>query len=146
MFAKVESNRKAVLTRGWGPRTLSYNVLLHKEIAAMKNSSDISTIVLTSTIEPSSLNTQNGLTGTSIERICLKYNEEENINGASAVERKKKCQETAEEQMEQHGKRVSSGLLVASGQYRIDETVHGYVQRVEDKRKEQEQLGQQNKR
>jgi hypothetical protein len=85
-FAKVESNKKAVLTRGWGARTLSYNVLLHKEIAATKNSSDISTIALSSTVEPSSLNTQNGLAGTLIERICLKYNEEANINGASAVE------------------------------------------------------------
>ncbi len=92
------------------------------------------------------MNTQNGLAGTLIERICLKYNEEANINGASAVERKKKRQETAKEQLVLHGKRVSFGLLVASGQYQIDETVHGYVRRVEDKRKEQEQLGQQKKR
>jgi hypothetical protein len=46
----------------------------------------VSTIALSSTVEPSSLNTQNGLAGTLIERICLKYNEEANINGASAVE------------------------------------------------------------
>ncbi len=71
-FDKVESNRKAVLTRSWDLRTLCYNVLLHKEIATMKNSSDTSTIALTSTIDPSRLNTQNGLAGTLIERICLK--------------------------------------------------------------------------
>jgi hypothetical protein len=145
-FAKVETNRKAVLTRGWDPRTLSYNVLLHKEIAATKNLSDTSTIVLSSSVDPSTLNTQDGFAGTLIERICLKYNEEANMNGASATEQKKKCQDAAKEQLELHGKQVSSGLLVASGRYRIDETVHGYVQRVEDKRREQEQLGQQKKR
>jgi hypothetical protein len=87
---------------------LSYNVLLHKEIAAMKNSSDTSTIALTPTVDPSSLNTKNGLAGTLIERICLKYNEEANINGAFKMEEKKKCQDNAKEQLELHGKKFSS--------------------------------------
>jgi len=126
-FAKVETNRKAVLTRGWDPRTLSYNVLLHKEIAATKNLSDTSTIVLSSSVDPSTLNTQDGLSGTLIERICLKYNEEANMNGASATERKRKHHNVAENQLELHRKQVSSGLLVDSGQYQTDETVHGYV-------------------
>jgi hypothetical protein len=37
-FAKVETNKKVVLTRGWGPKTLHYNVLLQKEITATKQS------------------------------------------------------------------------------------------------------------
>ena len=147
-FAKVDTNRKAVLTRGWGPKTLSYNCLLHKEIASTKNTtiSDMSTIALTSTINPAELNTREGLAGTLIERICLQYNEDANRNGASAIDRKKKRQETAKEKLEQHGQRISAGLLVSSGQYRIDDTVHGYVKRVEDKRKQQEQQAQRKRR
>ena len=142
-FAKVDTNRKAVLTRGWGPKTLSYNCLLHKEIAATKNSiSDSSTTALTSTIDPTELNTHEGFAGTLIERICIKYNDDANQNGVSVIERKKKRQETAKEKLEQHGQRISAGLLVSSGQYRIDDTVHGYVKRVEDKRKQQEQEAQ----
>jgi hypothetical protein len=32
-FAQVESNKKAILHRGWGPKSLNYNVLLHPKIA-----------------------------------------------------------------------------------------------------------------
>jgi hypothetical protein len=33
-FARVETNKKAVLHRGWGPKELNYNVLLYPEIAS----------------------------------------------------------------------------------------------------------------
>jgi hypothetical protein len=33
-FARVETNKKAILHRGWGPKALNYNVLLHPEIAS----------------------------------------------------------------------------------------------------------------
>jgi hypothetical protein len=35
-FAHEETNQKAVLQRGWGPRALYYNVLLHPEILPSK--------------------------------------------------------------------------------------------------------------
>jgi hypothetical protein len=146
-FAKVESNKKAVLTRGWGPKTLSYNVLLHKEITATKQSNEASSSSqLTSGIDPSNLNLKDGLAGTLLERICLKYNEDSQRNGSTAEERKKKRQETAKEKLEKHEKRVSSGLLVSSGQYRIDKTVYGYVKRAEDKKIEKQRSEERKKR
>ncbi len=48
--------------------------------------------------------------------------------------------------MEKHEKRVSAGLLVSSGQYRIDETVHGYVKRAEDKRMEKQRSEERKRR
>ncbi len=33
-FARAETNKKAVLHRGWGPKVVNYNVLLHPEIAS----------------------------------------------------------------------------------------------------------------
>ncbi len=135
-FAKVETNRKAVLTRGWGPKALNYNVLLHKEIIGTNRSKASSQ--LTSTIEPNDLNITEGLAGTLVDRICLKYNEESRQHDGAAEEQKKKRQDAAKEKLEKHKKRVSVGLLVSSGQYRIDETVHGYVKRAEDKRMEKQ--------
>jgi hypothetical protein len=49
----------------------------------------MSTIALTSTINPAEINTREGLAGTLIERICLQYNEDANQNGAPAIDRKK---------------------------------------------------------
>ena len=38
-------------------------------------------------------------------------------------------QEVAKDKLEKHEKRVSVGLHVSSGQYWIDEALHGYVKR-----------------
>ncbi len=35
-FARVNNNQKAVASRGWGPRALAYNALLHPEILTSK--------------------------------------------------------------------------------------------------------------
>ncbi len=95
-FKKVETNRKAVLTRGWGPKTVCYNNILHKEIIATKQSCKVpSTSQLMTNITPSDLNENEGLAGTLIECICLKYTEVARKNGQTAEERKKKCQESA---------------------------------------------------
>jgi hypothetical protein len=40
-FADVESSKKAILTRGWGPKALNDNVLLHPEVVQNQNSNDI---------------------------------------------------------------------------------------------------------
>jgi hypothetical protein len=97
-FKKVETNRKAVLTRGWGPKTVCYNNILHKEIIATKQSCKVpSTGQLITNITPSDLNENEGLAGTLIEFICLKYTEVARQIGQTAEERKKKCQESAKE-------------------------------------------------
>ncbi len=134
-FAKVKTNRKAVLTRGWGPKALNYNVLLHKEIIGT-NKSKTSSQQLTSTIDPRDLNLTEGLAGMLVHRICLRYNKESRQHDGTAEEQKKKRQDAAKDKLEKHEKRVSAGLLVSSGQYHIDETVRGYVKRAEDKRME----------
>jgi hypothetical protein len=144
-FAKVETNRKAVLTRGWGPKALNYNVLLHKEIIGT-NKSETSSQQLTSTIDPRDLNLTEGLAGTLVDRICLRYNEESRQHDGTAEERKKKRQDAAKDKLEKHEKRVSAGLLVSSGQYRIDETVHGYVKRAEDRRMEKQRSEERKRR
>jgi hypothetical protein len=76
-FAKVESNKKAVLEQGWGPKALNYNVLLHPEIAASDpNKNDSSgdqqkqKVGSMSNLPPSKLNLTDGLSGTLIELCC----------------------------------------------------------------------------
>jgi hypothetical protein len=39
-FAQVETNQKAVLERGLGPKALNYNVLCHPEISSSKPNGD----------------------------------------------------------------------------------------------------------
>jgi hypothetical protein len=82
-FAKVVTNRKAVLTRGWGPKALNYNVLLHKEIIGT-NKSETSSQQLTATIDPRDLNLTEGSAGTWVHRICLRYNEKSRQHDGTA--------------------------------------------------------------
>ncbi len=91
-----------------------------------KNSIDNSTTQFTLTIiDPSRFKRQEGLAGTFIEWIYLKCNEEVKRNDAFTDERK--TQDAAKEKLEQHKKKISSGLLVSSGQYQIADTMHGVV-------------------
>jgi hypothetical protein len=73
-FAREETNRKAVLQRGWGPRALNYNVLLHPEIlpSKPKNSGQpITENSVISSLPATHLNLSNGLAGTLIDRIVI---------------------------------------------------------------------------
>jgi len=74
-FARVETNRKAVLHRGWGPKALNMNVLKHKEImgtmpSAMTKSNSTSQGG-SRNILPSQLNITEGLAGTLICTFVL---------------------------------------------------------------------------
>jgi hypothetical protein len=75
-FTRVNTNKKAVLHRGWGPRTLNKNVLLLPEILAMKPSSTEEETMksndLSSSLLPSDLNISQGLAGTLVECISSK--------------------------------------------------------------------------
>ena len=63
-FARVETNRKAVLHRGWGPKALNMNVLRNPEILGTKPNSTKDLIGmsqgLTSKITPTDLNINEG--------------------------------------------------------------------------------------
>ncbi len=58
-FARVLTNRKAVLHRGWGPKSLNYNALLNSEVAPSELKDDNApdqSLSTSSTIDPSCLN------------------------------------------------------------------------------------------
>jgi hypothetical protein len=52
----VTTNKKAIANRGWGPKALNYNVLLHPEIHDTKHGGVALTSTLESTVEPEELN------------------------------------------------------------------------------------------
>ncbi len=88
-FARVETNKKAVLHRGWGSKALNYNVLLHPEIASsnpningeMKKKQK----PLLISVSVSELNISEGLEGTLIDWIVLERNKSEKLRGATML-------------------------------------------------------------
>ena len=74
-FDRVETNQKAVLERGSGPKALNYNVLCHPEISSSKPEGDDNGEEkkgLMSALPPSELNLTDGLSGTLEEQIVLR--------------------------------------------------------------------------
>jgi hypothetical protein len=82
-FARVHTNKKAVLYRGWGPRALNKNVLLFPKILATKPSStEESTMIsneISSSLPPSQLNISHGLAGTLVECIVIESSREAHL-------------------------------------------------------------------
>jgi hypothetical protein len=78
-FARVETNQSAVLHRGWGPKVLNMNVLLHPEIVATKHLTSKNSCTTfngpSSLLLPSELNISEGLAGTLVDHIVLKATE-----------------------------------------------------------------------
>ncbi len=132
-FAREETNRKAVLQRGWGPRALNYNVLLHPEILPSKpqnSGQPITENLVISSLPATHLNLSNGLAGTLIDRIVIEKNKESRVmNPAEA--REKHCA-TAKKSLENHEKRCSAGLIAAAGQFSLDEDVLAYVRHTKE--------------
>jgi hypothetical protein len=122
-FARVQHNQKAVLHRGWGPRALNMNVLLHPEIMASKPASSDETPeilnALTSSLPASELNLTEGLAGTLVQRIVIETNKEAHLKGMSIADSTKKRHETAKKNLENHEKRCTAGLLASSGQFSL---------------------------
>jgi hypothetical protein len=122
-FARVNTNKKAVLHRGWGPRALNKNVLLLPEILATKPSSTEEETKtsndLSSSLPPSELNLSQGLAGTLVERIVVESNREAHLRGSNIIDIRKKRHETAKKNLENHEKRCTAGLLASSGQFNL---------------------------
>jgi hypothetical protein len=122
-----KNNRKAISSRGWGPRALSFNALLHPEILASKSGNGSKGIALESTADPAELNLSEGLAATLVERIVMYKNDESRHNGADAEDNRRKRKATAEERLSSQEKRISAGLLAAAGHYQLNCDVRDYV-------------------
>jgi hypothetical protein len=134
-FARVNTNRKAVLERGWGPKALNYNVLCHPEIKSSKPQGDNAAekmITLVSDLPPSELNLTSGLSGTLIERIVIQSNKETRASGASVAEMVAKRQATARKTLENHEKRCSAGLIAGAGMFKLNEEILGFAKRAKE--------------
>jgi hypothetical protein len=136
-FARPETNRKAVLQRGWGPRALNYNCLLHEEIMASKPSIEehqAKKPLIKSSLTPSELNLSGGLAGTLIDRIVAEKNKE---GGALTIDQvREKRRATARQSLENHEKRCSAGLIAAAGRFGLDSNFLAYVRHAKDMEEE----------
>ena len=91
-FARVKTNIKAVAHRGWGPKALNYNVLLHPEILATKHGAKEKELTtgLETNVAPEDLNLSEGLAATLVERIVDYKVKEASCNGVGADEQQRK--------------------------------------------------------
>jgi hypothetical protein len=130
-FARIETNRKAILQRGWGPRALNYNALLHPEVLTSKPGYSCDKPAadgLTSQVTPDELNLSEGLAGTLVDRIFIHKSREAGNTGNNAVDQMKKRKATAEANLRSHDKRITAGLLAAAGRYHLSEDIRDHVQ------------------
>lgn len=101
-FADVESSKKAIHTRGWGPKALNYNVLLHPELVQNQHSN--STQLQKTTVQPDQLNLSAGLAGVLIDRVVIHKNREASLTGDGAIERQNKRKATAQQNIDSQNK------------------------------------------
>jgi hypothetical protein len=135
-FARTETNRKAISDRGWGPRALNYQVLLHPEILSSKPGQKQSLALPDSQVCPDELNLSGGIAATLIDRIVIHKNKESSVSGEGAFERMRKRKETAEAKIASKSSRMTAGLLASSGQFLLSRNVYGYVKEKADSQKQ----------
>jgi hypothetical protein len=122
-FARVITNRRAVLHIGWRPKALNFNVLLNSKILPSKpkdgNAPDKS-LSTSSKIDPSCLNLSEGLAGTLIEQIVMPDNKEAKTNGTNLAEITDMCHATAKNQLSNHKRRCTAGLIASVRKFNLD--------------------------
>ncbi len=123
----MQQNRKAISSRGRGPRALSFNALLHPEVLASKSGNSSKGSVLESTVDPEELNLLEGIAATLVERIVVCKNDKAHCNGADANENRRKRKVTAEERLSSQEKQILAGLLAAAGHCQLNSDVRDYV-------------------
>ncbi len=111
--------------RGWGPKALNYNVILHPEIASSKPGNQPAPTKMVTTVPASDLNLTDGLAGTLINRIVVEKNKE--TRGTSAAKIGQKRHKTTKKSLENHEKRCLAGLIAAAGKFSLKEEVLAYV-------------------
>jgi hypothetical protein len=76
-FGHTKTNRKAVLSRGWGPRTLNYYVFLYPEILSFRPKNveqSMNKNLARSSIPALDLNLSEGMAGMLFDCIVTKKN------------------------------------------------------------------------
>ncbi len=84
------TNIKAIANRGWRPKALHYNVLLHPEIHGTKHGGVALSSTLVSTVELEELNLSQGLAVMLVDKIVLHKNKEACCNRVDAEEQRRK--------------------------------------------------------
>jgi hypothetical protein len=122
-FARVETNQKAVLHQGWGPKALNMNFLRNPEIlATMPNmTKDLMgrLLGLNSKMIPMDLNIHEGLAGTLVDSIVLESNKYATERGDSIAKITRKRKDSALKRLENHEKCCTAGLLASSGKFSL---------------------------
>jgi hypothetical protein len=113
-FARIETNRKAIAERGWGP--LNYNCLTDPELQLLSTSNSNTELSGTTAIAPDVLNFNAGKSGTLTDQVVAYRNREDARNGVNLEEQARRRKETAQQAINDHKKRYTAGLHVASGQ------------------------------
>jgi hypothetical protein len=107
-ISRVNTNKKAVLNTGSGPRVLNKNVLLFPETLDMKPSSTKEDTKmsdeLSSSLPPNELNISHGLEANLVECIVIESNRESHLQCSNIIEIRKKHHETAKKDMENNEK------------------------------------------
>jgi hypothetical protein len=119
------------LQRGWGPKELNYNALLHPKVLTSKpgNTCDRPAANgMTSQVTPEEVNLLEGLAGKLVDRIFVHKSREAGDTGNNAVDQMKKQKATAEVNCRSHDKRIIAGLLAAAGKYHLSEEICDRVQ------------------
>jgi hypothetical protein len=141
-FSRVLTNRKAILHRGWGPRALNFNILLHPDIYSSKPEEETETVQkvsgLKTDLDAGEINVTEGIAGTLIERIMLQREKEARTKGANVNKITAKCHATAKAQLTNHEKRCTAGLVASSGKFSLDQEVLGYARQAVEHQQEKQ--------
>ncbi len=146
-FSRVETNWKAVLHRGWGPKALNMNVLKNPEIMATMPDACKNLMGgsqgLDSKMPPTELNINEGLAGTLVDRIILESNKYAAERGSSISDITRKWKETALKKLENHEKRCTAGLLASAGKFSLGMDVlerQRHSKKIEEEKRHQKEL------
>ncbi len=122
-----------MLHRGWGPKALNMNVLLHPEIISSKPSVGNEPAKggsALSNVPAEALNLSEGLAGSLIDLIVFEKNKEN--RSTSIMEVRGKRQATAKQRLENHEKRCTAGLITSAGRFVLDNEILGYVRHTKE--------------
>jgi hypothetical protein len=138
-FARVESNKKAILHRGWGPKELIYNVLLHPEIASSNpnkngegNEVKRKQKTFSTSVTASKLNLNEGLAGTLIDWIVLESNKSAKLKGNTITEITSKRHAMARQSLENHEKHCTVGLIGSGGMFALNHEILAYARHTKE--------------
>ncbi len=111
---------------------MNFNALLHPEVLTSKpgySTEQKGVDELDSQVAPEELNLSEGLVGSLVDKIYVHKAKEAENGGSNAVEWMRKRKATAEENLRSHDKRITAGLLAATGKYHLSTDIRDFVQK-----------------